>query len=179
MNGKAWSSLLGVMIFASLGYAGGWGEMSGSAGADCGCATSPACGHGCGLNCANVWDGYCAPPACGTRIHSRYHWFARPSTCGCGSTCATGTCCDQYPMCDCNGPHFERVCEKCPSCLKMFRGYNSYSSQGCSTCGQSGTRMIQLGYPTGYEVEMMPASQVMPTKEAKLISPGYRATLPN
>ncbi|TWT31917.1 hypothetical protein [Blastopirellula retiformator] len=180
MNGKAWSGLLGTLMFASLACAGGWGATSGYVGvADCGCAQPSTCGHG-GLNCANVWDGYCAQKACGTQIQGRYHWFARPSACGCGPTCATGTCCDQYPMCDCQGPHFERVCEKCPSCLKMYkvRGYG-YGSPGCTTCAPSSTRIIQLGYPTEYEVGPMPAAQIMPTREAKLVSPGYRSTLPN
>ena len=141
-----------------------------------GYCASKACG--CGPNCANVWNGYCASKACGTPVQGRYHWFALPSACGGGPTCATGTCCDQYPMCDCNGPHFERVCEKCPSCLRMFK-VRGYGTPGCSTCGQSTTRIIELGAPTGQPVEMAPAVRAMPTKEAMLISPGYRTTLPN
>lgn len=182
---KAMAALVGMMMFATLAHAGGWGEPMGYSGAaDCGCASAPAaCGNGCGLNCANVWDGYCADQGrdCGSRVQGRYHWFARPTACGCGPTCATGTCCDEYPMCDCSGAHFERVCEKCPSCLKMFkvRGYSGQGTSGCSTCRQSNTRIIQLGQPSYQEIQVMPTSTMTPTREAKLIYPGHRATLPN
>ncbi|EAQ81087.1 hypothetical protein [Blastopirellula marina] len=182
MNLKAMAALLGMMMFATLAHAGGWGEMMGySSAADCGCASTAACGP----NCANVWDGYCADQSCGRRspIQGRYHWFALPTACGCGPTCATGACCDEYPMCNCNGPHFERVCEKCPSCLKMFkvRGYSggSCGAPGCSACGQASTRIIQLGQPSYQEIQMMPSAPRVPTKEAKLIYPSHRATLPN
>lgn len=201
MNWKSYSALLAILLFAAIAHAGGWDGMNMNATASCDCASGPAqgclncanvwdgyCaskGCDCGPNCANVWNGYCAEKSCGTQVHGRYHWYRRPAACGCGPTCATGACCDQYPMCDCNGPHFERVCEKCPSCLGMFkvRGFASRSTPECTSCGSS-TRIIELGAPTAQPIEMMPAqpmpaAPMVPTKEAKLTSPAYRAMLPN
>ncbi|MFI4876191.1 MAG: hypothetical protein ACIALR_12660 [Blastopirellula sp. JB062] len=188
MNLSALPALLCLLTCVSLAQAGGWGEPIGYAGGDCGCATAgPACGNDCGLNCANVWDGYCAEQqACGcrTKRHGRYHWYSRrPTPCGWSTGCATGKCCNQYPMCSCSGAHFDRVCESCPSCLSMFkvRGYRggNCAAPGCTSCGQATTRIIELGQPPIEHIEVVPAATVTSPREAKRIYPSYRAMLPN
>lgn len=173
-----------------------------------GCSSCGASAHqGCGCRtaytgcCDNVWDGYCNQSkgcGCRTKMHSRYHWFAKAGCqSGCQTGCVTEACCDSYPMCSCNGHRYNqaRSCEACPSCLKHhIRGFwnkckSGFQSAcgGCNECGcgdssDYSTEIIDLDGPVIEETEKeMPVPPVPTTeaKEARLIFPSIKSLLPN
>jgi len=139
-----------------------------------GCDMGPACGRGSyssgGDCCSSLWDNYCADRhqrSCRTKLHTRYHWFARP-TCGC----------ETAPACGCDRPQKTIGCgNDCTGCLGHHkRGFwsrcrgvyqhdCSCGQPGCETCGGA-TDIIRLedempmhGYEMQAPVAPTPATQ--------------------
>ncbi len=168
--------------------------------AACGAAGCNSCGHsgyvcqhpsaGC---CGDLWSNYCTDRhvgGCRPKLHTRYHWFAKPS-CGCEVQTAM-PCCGDYPMCGCNHGRMVKGCgSACPSCLGLhLRGFRHghYGNCGCGapTCSSCGgnTEIISIEQEMQHSVpEVAPAIEPTPApakpeaQEARLL-PSLQALLP-
>lgn len=159
-----------------------------AAAADCGCSNggygygSPAWSGGC---CSDVWAGYCSEGhGCRPKLHTRYHWFSRPS-CGCQTTPAP--CCGSTPMTKGCG-------NACPSCLGLhMRGFRhghrhgygcSCGAPACDSCGATEIISIEGSMNDHSAPEAAPEIKPTPTapkaepQEARLLLPSLHALLP-
>lgn len=151
---------------------------------------SHVCHHPSAGCCGDLWSSYCTDLSvgdCRPKLHTRYHWFAKPS-CGCGVQ-TTMPCCGDYPMCGCNHGMPVKGCgSACTSCLGMHvrgmwnkcRSYGQCGcgSTGCDSCGGA-TEIINLEQEMQHSVpEIAPAIEPTPAaKEARLM-PSLQALLP-
>ncbi|MBI1247675.1 hypothetical protein GC197_07470 [bacterium] len=170
--------------------------------AGCGCSTG-GCNGGGHYHCdqhsygcaANLWSNYCSSlnsGGCHAKMHTRYHWFSRPSigyygpaSCGCQAETAM-PCCDQYPNCGCHHGRMIKGCgAACPNCLGMhLRGFwnscNSCGAAACPRCGDN-TEIINLEQSMQEQAPAITPAQPTPAKveakEARLI-PALQNLLP-
>lgn len=130
---------------ASSEYMAASAQAAAVYGGGCGCS-QPSYGYNTPSTdcCSNVWAGYCSERrGCRPKIHTRYHWFAKPS---CGCEVSPAPCCGSVSMVNGCG-------NACPSCLGMHkRGYwgrcrgvydCGYPTAGCSSCGDA-TEIISI-----------------------------------
>ena len=169
-----------VMTAAGSASAGLWEASTISypgtyyAAADCGCSAPGYASAGC---CDNVWAGYCSEAGCcRPKIHTRYHWFARPS---CGCQPAPAPCCGSSMLKGCGND--------CPSCLGLHvRGFRHHcrhgmdcgcGTPGCDSCGA--TDIISIEEPMQQHNAPQAAPEVKPTPVAPKAEPQEARLLPS
>jgi len=135
------------------------------------------CRHNSTDCCSGLWSNYCADrykSHCNTRLHTRYHWFSRPSC----------DCCQDYPTCGCRRSYAIKGCaDACTSCLgQNVRGFwnrckgHLGSSWGCATCGSAGcdscgTDIISLEQSMPHESYEMQSSPQIQEIQPKIEAP--------